>query len=127
MITKGVSMVLFQNQGLGLDDASHALKARGLTVMGHGDELVVRWGDGPMLRVLLARDPAVRQEALEIARLTAVAGLGQCDARFEIVCADLDVALDEINTLIETQATLQQLTGGFLFNTWNSELLPPHD
>ena len=37
----------------------------------------------------------------------------------------LDTALDEINTLIEVQCTLQDATAGYLFNSWNGKLSAP--
>jgi len=43
----------------------------------------------------------------------------------EIGIADLDEVLDEINTLIEVQCTLQDATSGYLFNSWNGEVSGP--
>jgi hypothetical protein len=51
--------------------------------------------------------------------------LRECDARFEIVIEDLDEALDEINTLMEVQGALQDVSQGFLFLPWNGELSEP--
>ena len=39
--------------------------------------------------------------------------------------ADLFTALDETNTLIQTQQALLDLTGGVLYNTWNGRLSVP--
>lgn len=45
----------------------------------------------------------------------------------EILIDDLDGVLDEINTLIEVQGTLQDVTRGFLFNTRNCVLSGPEN
>jgi hypothetical protein len=122
----GLSMILFRDRGFGLDEAFHALSARPLGVRREGDTLVVRWGDGPALYVGFASGEDVRQEAAGIGERTPHAeALGGCDARFEIAFDDLGEVLDEINTLIEVQATLQDATRGFLFNPWNGELSAP--
>ncbi len=67
---------------------------------------------------------ASANEAAEIAAENSHAqSLLPCDARFEIAIDDLDAVLDEINTLIEVQSVLGDLTGGFVFNTWNGNFL----
>ena len=47
------------------------------------------------------------------------------DAQFEITFGDLDEVLDEINTLIEVQATLQGATHGYQYNAWNRQWSAP--
>ena len=125
-MTQAVSMVFFPAQAGAhdLDWAREALGEQGLTVATTPRGLEVSWGDdGPLLRVAFARGDHVAEEAAEIAEggefEDAMRG---CAARFEIAIDDLDEALDEMNTLIEVQATLQQATAGYLFNSWNREL-----
>lgn len=123
-----VSMVFFRlAQGVDLAAAGAALREAGLDVEEAGACWRVRWDDGPLLRVGLSAAPQVAAQASALGEGGAVPGIGACDVRFEIAIDDLDEALDEANTLIEVQATLQGLTGGYLFNSWNAELLPPDE
>jgi hypothetical protein len=122
----GVSMIFFRSGGYDLDAAARSLAGCGLSVSRLGKHLAVRRADGPELRVGLATGAGVREEAAEVGAGTAhAAPLAGCDARFEIAFDSLDEVLDEINTLIEVQATLQDDTQGFLFNTWNGQLSGP--
>ena len=75
-------------------------------------------------RVSFASGTDVQQESQEI---SANEELKQCDKRFQISFDDLDEVLDEINTLIEVQITLQNATRGFLWNSWNGQLTAPED
>ena len=92
-----------------------------------GDVLHVRWAErGPELRVRYSDADYVQIEATEIGKRTEWASsLARTDRRFEVAFDDLDAVLSEMNTLIEVQATLQDLTRGYLFNTWNGGLNPP--
>ncbi|MCU0493325.1 MAG: hypothetical protein MUD01_17200 [Chloroflexaceae bacterium] len=121
-----VSMILFSTPTISLDDAARVLAADGLTVTREANKLKVHWRGGLMLTVALARAEWVVSESVEIGEGTAyLADLTHCDARFEILISNLDVALDEMNTLIQVQTALQNLTHGFLFNSWNGALQPP--
>ena len=42
-----------------------------------------------------------------------------CNECFEVTINDLDEALDEVNTLMEIQGALQDVSGGYLFLPWN--------
>ena len=53
------------------------------------------------------------------------AAMRTLDARFEIAIDDLDEALDEINTLIDVQSALQEVSNGYLFLPWNGHLSEP--
>jgi len=120
------SMIFFRSGSMSLLHAKHLLSERGLTVKEAGDELKVRWGEGPELSVRWCGASHVAAEACEICRGTPFdAEMKQCDNRFEIDIDDLDVALDEINTLVDVQITLQDATHGYLFNSWNRELQGP--
>jgi len=118
-------MVFFSSGRCNLQ-AAHSALARTLRVSHTGvNELMLTALDtpGPTLRVCLAHGPNIRAEAAKIAAGTPhVAAMAACDARFEIVIDDLAAALDEMNTLMEAQLTLQDLTAGLLFNTWTGKL-----
>jgi hypothetical protein len=124
------SLIFFRLGRGNLNVAAAALADRGLTVRrkgrGSDAELVVGFRAGPRLRVAFVEEPYVRDEAEELAagscHATEMAG---CEARYEILIDDLDGALDEMNTLIDVQAALQDATDGYLFNTWNGELQAP--
>jgi hypothetical protein len=106
-----------------LDTAAKGLAERGLSVKQKADELVVCFPGKPVLRVSLATDDYVREEAAELSKGTPFfTGMSDCDARFEILIDDLDAVLGEINTLIDVQQSLQELTHGFLYCTWNAQL-----
>ena len=101
-------------------------RTAGYRSRGDADTLTVRWENGPEMSVAWSADPHVAEEAAEIAEGSPFAAeLSRCDARFEIGIEDLDEVLDEINTLIEVQCTLQDATAGYLFNSWNGELSGP--
>jgi hypothetical protein len=121
--TKELSMILFHDAGFGLNDAHRILTERGLTVNQDGNAMSVQWEDGPILRLRLVSGQRIQQEAEKIGAGTPYAiPLSECNARFEITFDNLAEVLDEINTLIEVQTTLQEATQGFLYNTWNRHL-----
>src|SRR5262245_20212825 len=113
---------IFFRAGRGdLATAAAALADRGMTVQrlarDFGDELTVGYPRGPQLRVAFVGEPYVQQEEAEISEGTSQAeAMSQCEVRYEILIDDQDGVLDEINTLIEAQLTLQTATGGFIFN-----------
>lgn len=128
MDTNNASLILFHDPSFSLNEAAHILKDNSLIVDSNGDVLHVRWSDSPVLKISFARGAAVQQMSADIGKYTAYAiELGKCDACFRIYFEDFEEVLDEINTLIETQLDLKAATGGFLFNTWNGQLLPPEE
>jgi hypothetical protein len=129
-LTNHASLIFFRAGRGNLDTAAAALANRGMSVQRmrgeFGDELSVGCLGGPQLRVVFVEEPYVREEAEEISADTPqVAEMSRCEVRYEILLDDLDGVLHEINTLIEVQATLQDATEGFLFNTWNCVLDGP--
>ena len=129
MSERGTCFVLFPDDpGVTPAQIFDALGLTGLHVEPERGCWRVRWRSGPVIDVVLVREPHVREETLEIAELfaddAARAALERCDARIEL-SFDLEAALDESNTLIEVQAAMQKLTGGYLFNLWNQRLTPP--
>lgn len=127
-MTTDYCLVFFRaaDRSLSLDDATRLLADRGLEVLREDETLVIALEDELALKISLSTEPHVAAEAMEIAEGTPFASaLSQCDSRFEIAIDDLDGVLDEMNTLIEIQSTLQDETGGYLFNSWNEELSAP--
>jgi hypothetical protein len=125
-----VCMIFFAQGGTPhtLDDAARRMAESGLTVVQGKNGLAVSWDGGPEMQVSLSQAPHVVAEAIEIGEDTLHAdAMARCNARFEIAISDLDDALDEMNTLIEVQSSLQDLTGGCMFNSWNGELTGPED
>ena len=120
------TMIFFRAGRGDLDTAAAALADSGMSVRRVGDELAVSFGSGPQLRVVLVQEPYVRQEAKEIGEGTPYAvEMSRCEARYDILIDDLDAVLHEVNTLSGVQAALQDVTEGFLFNTWDSVLSGP--
>ena len=118
--------VFFADHRHDLGAAAQALAKRGLSVNRTLDELLVSFPGKPVLRVALATDDYVRGEAIEVSAGTPFSKeMSSCNARYEILIDDLDAVLDEINTLIDVQYALQELTHGFLYLTWNGELSGP--
>jgi hypothetical protein len=115
--------VFFPAGPVALDEAARLLRDRTLRVARTGDQLSVGWDGGPLLRIRYARGPSVLEEARRIGGPTRhAAAMHACDARFEITFDDLNAVLDEVNTLMEIQMTLQEATGGLLFTAWNNVL-----
>ena len=124
------TLIFFRSGRGNLDTAAAALANCGMSVRRmareFGDELTVGFRDGPELRVAFLEGPYVRKEAEELSTgTTHAAEMSRCEVRYEILIEDLDGVLDEINTLIDAQATLRDATDGFLFNTWNGSLQGP--
>lgn len=89
--------------------------------------LLVHDGGGPQYRVYLDRGPVVETQIAELAHATPYASrLAGYDQWLEVAIDDLDEALDEINTLIILQGTLQDATQGYLYLDWNGEISPPY-
>ena len=102
---------------------------RGVTVSGDAQPFALRWGDGPTLYASITHGEVAAVLAGRLLgrgrkhRATAAA----CDAYIEITFERLDEVLDEINTLIEVQASLQAATGGLLYRSWNRSFSAPED
>ncbi|MGZ0174563.1 MAG: DUF4304 domain-containing protein [Planctomycetales bacterium] len=121
-----MSYLMFQSPGIGLDEAGVLLEGRGFDVEGaKNDELRCECND---IVFLLSRHegPDVQHESAMIGdRLNNPTEIEQCDCRFQIGFYELEKVLDEINSLIEIQTTLQDATNAYLFNVWNECVQPP--
>lgn len=84
---------------------------------------VANCDDQPTLFARHHRGMHVRTKALDVGQGSEYqGGLAKCDACFVVCFQDLEMALDEINTLINVQAMLEALIPGFLFMDWNKNL-----
>ena len=105
------------------------LADRGLTVTGETEPLVVRWDDGPTLFVSIQRGHFIEAVIRGLVgkrrkHRTLIAG---CDTQVKIQLSDVEEVLDEINTLIEVQAAIQDATGGLMYMSWNHNFAGPDD
>lgn len=118
--------VFFRSGQATLSDAAQALDEIGLEVDAQADCLEVSDADSPTFRIFCEAGAHVQQEAQEIAQNTAYGeAMALCTERFEIEINDLGEALDEINTLIDIQAALQEISEGYLYLSWNGNLSAP--
>ena len=116
-----VCMILFPSNRANLDDAQTALDKDYLTVERDNNRLVCFWDNSPKFTIYLNQGEEVLAEAKTMGEEypNYRSKLKNCDARFEIYFADLSEVLNEINTLIEIQLTLQDATEGIVFTSWN--------
>ena len=99
----------------------------GVTADGDAEPFALRWGDEPTLYASIVRGAVAAVLAGRLMgrgrkhRALAAASNAYIEIKFE----SLDEVLDEINTLIQVQATLQQATGGLLYCSWNQSFSGP--
>lgn len=117
--------VMFPSGACDLSAAERALRAARFTVVNSGGRLTVSQPGSQHFSVVLSTEEWVALESAEIGERRGEPALAACNARFEVSVDDLDAALDEVNTLMELEGTLQDASQGYLFLTWNSNLLPP--
>lgn len=121
-----VCMVFFRAGTCDLEAAAASLQDYGLDVSREPGLLFASTDGSQPFRIRLSTAPHVQAEAIEIGTGTPdEAAMRTLDARFEIAIDDLDEALDEINTLIDVQSALQEVSNGYLFLPWNGHLSAP--
>ena len=123
--------IYFSDPAYRLTDGEEALGEIGVEVVRDGDILRLSGEDVPRFTVrLLAGDSVAaqaRQLAVDVGRASPEGeALSRCDRCFVVDIQDFDEALDEINTMMEVQAALQDATGGVLFLSWNGHLSLPY-
>jgi hypothetical protein len=119
--------VYFKAGTCDLDAAVRSVTGYGLTAQPQKGYVTVSRPGSPEFDVGISTEPWVREEAAEISEGTPhAAAMRECDARFEVSFEDLDVALDEINTMMGVQVALQEACNGFLFLPWNGHLSGPN-
>src|SRR5262249_44720939 len=67
---KHVSLILFHNPDITLDDAARLLENDRFTLENRGYALQVQWDDGPFLTIRLSRGKTVQEMAAEIGKDT---------------------------------------------------------
>ncbi len=119
-------MVFFRRDTATVDDVVTKLDDYSVTLRRDGETLYVQGAAECQFRIQLVTASHVREEASEIASGSPYEErMKACDARFEIAIEHLDIALDEINTLMEVQAAVQDAAQGLLFLPWNGEITEP--
>jgi hypothetical protein len=105
------------------------LKDRGLTVTGTEELLKVQWRNGPILSVSTLKSKTIETvlRGLVGRRRKYHDLVSGCDTQVKIELSDIDEVLDEMNTLIEVQATIQQATKGLVYTSWNDNFSGPED
>lgn len=124
--------IYFNDPAYTLDDARNALDELGLEIVREGECLNLSGEDLPSFAVRLLDDAATVPAQAQ--RIAARFGpdtregrvLAGCDRCLWVGIGDFDQALDEINTMMEVQAALQDATGGVLFLSWNGHLSLPY-
>jgi len=104
-----------------LHDAQTALENYGLTVENENNKLLCFRDNSPRFSVHMNTGEDVQIEAKELGAENPNyrSRLSKCDRRFEVSFDSLDEVLNEINTLIDIQFALQEITEGVVFTSWN--------
>jgi hypothetical protein len=107
--------------------------AEGVIIMeGDVEPFSLKWGNkGPTLYASIDHGKTVktlvkrlmRQISDPNHRVLAEASNACIEVKFE----DAEEVLDDINTLIEVQATLQKATNALMYNSWNQSFNGPED
>jgi hypothetical protein len=116
----GSFFVLFAKPAITLDDAERVL-AR-LSPKRSGDTLSMVAG-ATLITIALSDAAHLAEESAEIADMSGIANIAKCGRRFECVIGDLEAALQDYTVMQTVQEKLQALTEGFVFLTWNGEVL----
>jgi hypothetical protein len=114
------------SSGLTLDRAGAVLRESGFVVEARPPGLRARWRKGPELRLAIV-DPAAAVRSVRGAcdDDAVFRALEAVDTVIEVTFDDLHEALDEANTLIESQMQLQAASGGVLCLCWNGAMTLP--
>jgi hypothetical protein len=110
---------------MNLDNAVAALREANFDITTEPDGFSARWFDGPVLHLRAGTIGEARSLIVRMTSATLPAAIAACDACITIAFEDLDDALDEINTLIESQSRLQAACNGIVFLEWNANVQHP--
>ena len=119
-MSRHVCLIFCSSDRISLNDAKTALEKDGLSVESNNNRLICFRDNSPRFTIRF-----IQEEVLAEAKTLGEeypnyrSRLKNCDARFEILFDDLSEVLDEINTPIDIQLTLQDTTEGIVFTSWN--------
>ncbi|MFT5325175.1 MAG: hypothetical protein ACI8P0_003042 [Planctomycetaceae bacterium] len=118
--------LMFPSPSVDLGEAGALLTDRGFTVEEADSNELRCECNGIEFWLTRHEGPKIQRESAMIGDLlNNPVEIDQCDCRFEIEFEDLEKVLDEINSLIEIQLTLQDATNAYLFNLRNRGVQPP--
>jgi hypothetical protein len=118
---------MFHGDQIGLEQATTALRKRGLAVTRGPDALTVDVAEEPLIAIKVGRGSEVRDRAAALgAGSSRAASMSGDDACLEISFRDLDRVLQEKNTLEEVESALRNVTHGAIYHTWDKSLLGPN-
>ena len=120
-MTQHICLIFCKIDSFTLDDAQTALDKTCLTVERDRDRLICFGNNSPRFTISLNQGEEVRAKVKTISEEypNYRSRLKNCNICFEVSFANLSEVLDEINTLIEIQLTLQDATEGIVFTSWN--------
>jgi len=110
---------------MSLDPRGTVLREANFVVEPTPDGFAARWFDGPVLQLRAGTIGEVRSAIVRITSATLPPRVASYDACICVSFPDLDDALDEINTLIESQSQLQAASAGAVFLEWNGDISEP--
>ncbi len=111
------------------DQLRQVLVAARLSVTGDEQPFAVQYHNGPILSVSVQH--ATYLETI----ISGLSGLRRkhrplipgCNTQITIELPDVEAVLDESNTLVEAQSTLQAATGGLMYMSWNLKFAGPDE
>ncbi|HUE12824.1 MAG TPA: hypothetical protein VMR25_01560 [Planctomycetaceae bacterium] len=122
------AFVLFRGDRIGLEEATTALRKRGLSVTRREEGLTVEVAGEPLIGITLVRGKEVQDRAAPIGAGTRYAvALSDCNACLEISFRDLKRVLEEKTTLDNIELALKNLTHGAIYRTWDKSLAGPNE
>jgi hypothetical protein len=122
------AFVLFRGDRIGLEEATTALRKRGLSVTRRAEGLTVDVADEPLIGITLVRGKEVQHRAAAIGAGTRYAAvLSGCNACLEISFRDLKRVLEEKTTLDNVELALKDLTHGAIYRTRDKSLAGPNE
>jgi hypothetical protein len=121
------AFVMFHGDRMGLEEATTALRKRGLAVTRGSDALTVDVAEEPLIAIKVTRGREVRDRAAALgAGNSQASSLSGDDACFELSFRDLDRVLQEKNTLEEIESALRNVTHGAIYHSWDKSLSVPN-
>lgn len=116
--------IFYKNDELKLDDAELRLKEANMSVQRYEDVLKISYDQGPTMFVSHSCEDHALKTSQHIRSKTKHKSLmNSFDSLYKVSFNDLEEVLDEINTLIDVQCTLRDLTDGVIYNSWNQEII----